>query len=156
MTDILFVNKTTFLLVRSRDFGFIHCKPMTSSVTKQVQNALKQITFDYQARGFKIIFAFGDDAFKHLTNWTRSELHIDLVTCAADPHVSRAKHAIRFVKKRLRSIHSEMSFTKYPRRLTIEITKRATVLINSFRRRSGVHSVMSPRQIIFGKKFKTL
>ena len=40
-------------------------------------------------------------------------------------------------------------------RLTIEMTKRATVIINSFRRKSGVHSVMSPRQIVFGKKFKT-
>ena len=35
------------------------------------------------------------------------------------------------------------------------MTKRATVLINSFRRKSGVHSVMSPRQILFRKKFKT-
>ena len=34
------------------------------------------------------------------------------------------------------------------------MTKCATVLINSFRKKSGVHSVMSPRQIIFGKKFK--
>ena len=33
--------------------------------------------------------------------------------------------------------------------------KRVTVLINSFRRKSGVHPVMSPRQILFGKKFKT-
>ena len=35
------------------------------------------------------------------------------------------------------------------------MTKRTTVLINSFKGKSGVHSVMSPRQIIFGKKFKT-
>ena len=33
--------------------------------------------------------------------------------------------------------------------------KRTTILINSFRRKPGVHSVMSPRQILFGKKFKT-
>ena len=33
--------------------------------------------------------------------------------------------------------------------------KRVVVLINSFRRKSGVHPVMSPRQILFGKKFKT-
>ena len=36
------------------------------------------------------------------------------------------------------------------------MTKRATKLINSFRRKSGVYSMMSPRQITFGKKFKTL
>ena len=32
--DILFVNKTAFLLVISRDMAFIHCKPIASSVTK--------------------------------------------------------------------------------------------------------------------------
>ena len=35
------------------------------------------------------------------------------------------------------------------------MTKRVTVLINLFRRKSEVHPVMTPRQIIFGKKFKT-
>ena len=35
------------------------------------------------------------------------------------------------------------------------MVKRVTVLINSFRRKSGVHSVMVPRKILFGKKFKT-
>ena len=50
--DILFVNKTAFLLAISRDIEFIHCKPMCSSVTKQVQNAPEQITLNYQARGF--------------------------------------------------------------------------------------------------------
>ena len=37
----------------------------------------------------------------------------------------------------------------------IEMVKRVTVLINLFRRKSGVHPVMSPRQLMFGKKFKT-
>ena len=34
------------------------------------------------------------------------------------------------------------------------MTKRATVLINSFRRKSGVHPMMSPRKIEVGTKFK--
>ena len=38
---------------------------------------------------------------------------------------------------------------------TIELLKRVVVLINSLRRKSGVHPVISPRQILFGKKFKT-
>ena len=41
--DILFVNKIAFLLAISRDIGFIHCRPMSCSVTKQIQNAMKQI-----------------------------------------------------------------------------------------------------------------
>ena len=39
--DILFVNKTSFLLAISRDIKFIHCRPMSSSVTKQVHNTMK-------------------------------------------------------------------------------------------------------------------
>ena len=61
--DILFVNKTTFILAISRDIGFTHCRPMSSSVTKRVQNTMKQITLDYQARGFNVITAFEDGAF---------------------------------------------------------------------------------------------
>ena len=89
--DILFVNNTVFLLAISRDIRFIYCRPMSSSVTKQVQNAMKQITLDYQARGFNVVTTFGDGAFEHLTNWMRSELHIGLITCAVDSHVPRAK-----------------------------------------------------------------
>ena len=82
-------------------------------------------------------------------------MQINLDPCAPDSHVPRAENAIRFVKKRLRSIQYETPFEKYPKRLKIEMTKRVTILINSFRRKSGVHPVMSPRQMLFGKKSKT-
>ena len=54
--------------------------------------------------------AFGDGEFDHLKDWMRSELHIDLDTCATDSYVSRAENAIRFVKERLRSIQCETPF----------------------------------------------
>ena len=45
-------------------------------------------------------------------------------------------------------------FTRYPKKLTIEMVKWVTVLINSFNRQSGEHSVMPPRQILIKTKFK--
>ena len=90
-----------------------------------------------------------------MTNWISQDLHVDLTTCAADSHVSRVKNAIWFVKERIRCIQSETPFTKATKRLTVEMVKRVTILINLFRIKSGVHSVMSPRQLMFGKKFKT-
>ena len=45
--DTLFMNKTVFLSAISRDIQFIHYRPMSSSVIKQVQNAMKQITLNY-------------------------------------------------------------------------------------------------------------
>ena len=82
-------------------------------------------------------------------------MHIDLVTCAANSHVPRAENVIRFDKERLRAIQSESPFDRYPKRFMIEMLKHVVVLINTFRRKSGVYPVISPRQILFGKKFKT-
>ena len=39
--DILYVNQTAFLLAISRDIGCIHCRPMSSNVTKKIQNAMR-------------------------------------------------------------------------------------------------------------------
>ena len=98
--DVMFVNKIPFLLATLRDIGFIHCKSMDSSNGKRIQNGLLQIVLDYENRGFKIVSMFGDGMFEPLTNWARIELHVDLVTCAADSHVPRAENTIRFVKER--------------------------------------------------------
>ena len=153
--DILYINQTVFLLTISRDIGFIHCRPMSSNVTKKIQNPMRQIPLDYQAREFTFVSAFSDSEFDNLKDWTRDKLHINLDTCAVDSHVPRAKNAIRFVKERLRSILYKTLSKKYPKRLTSEMTRRHTVLINSFRRKSGVRAVMLPRQILFREKFKT-
>ena len=131
--DILYANQTPFILAILRDIGFIHCRPMSNNVTKRIQNTMKQITLDYQARGFNAVSAFGDGKFDHLKDWMRGNLHINLDTCVADSHVPRAENAIRFVKERLRSIQCETLFNKHPKRLTIEMTKHVTILINSFR-----------------------
>ena len=108
--DILFVNKTPFLFAISKEIGFIYCRPMSCNVTKRIQNAMKQITLDYQARGFNVATAFGNGEFRHLIDWMRNELHINLTTCATGSHVARAENAIRFVKERLRSIQCETPF----------------------------------------------
>ena len=50
-----------------------------------------------------------------------------------------AENAIRFVKERLRSIQCKTLLDKYSKRLTLKMTRRVTVLINSFKRKSGVH-----------------
>ena len=111
--DILFVNKISFLLEKSRDIGFIHCKAMLSKYDNRVRKGLQSIVLDYQSRGFKVVSAFGDGAFEPIIDWARQELHLDLTTCAADSYVPRAENAIRFVKERLRSIQYETPFKKF-------------------------------------------
>ena len=110
--------------------------------------------FDYKARGFKVGLAFADGAFRIMIILMKQELQVDLTTCTGDPHVPRAENAIRFAKERVRCIQSESPFKRYPKRLTIEMIKRVTVLIDSFNRKSGVHSVMSSQYNIIWKEIQ--
>ena len=64
--DILFIDQTSFLLAISRDIGFIHCRSVSNNITKRIQNAMKQITLDYQAKRFNVVTAFGNGEFNHL------------------------------------------------------------------------------------------
>ena len=133
---LLFVNKVPSLLAKSIDIAFINCKALLTKYDKQVQNGLRLIILDYQSRGFNITSAFGNGAFQPLVIKMRQDLEVDLTTYAADSYMQRAETAIRFVKERVRFIQSETPFTKFPYRLTIEMVKHVTVLINLFRRKS--------------------
>ena len=83
-------------------------------------------------------------------------LNIDLNAFSTDSKAPRAKNKIKFIKEIVRCIQSESSFTKYMKRLTTKVVKHATVFINSLDRKSGVHPVISHRQILFEKKFMNI
>ena len=149
--DILYVNGVAFFLATSRDLGFIHCKPVLSKHNHRVQNELVNILSDYKSRGFKVVTASGDNAFEPLKDWMKSELNVILTTCDIKSHIPRAENAIKFVKECVRCIQSEIPYKRLPRRLTIEMVRRVVVLINSFHRKSCVHPVMSPQQLLWEK-----
>jgi hypothetical protein len=47
-----------------------------------------------------------------------------------------------------------MPYKKLPKRFTIEMVHKVTMLINSLPKQNGIHSVLSPREIVTGKKFR--
>jgi hypothetical protein len=47
-------------------------------------------------------------------------------------------------------------YKKIPKRFTIEMLHKVTMLINSLPKQNGIHSVLSPREIATGKKFRCL
>ena len=149
-----YITHTYTLVQISRDIRFIHFKTIFKKLEKRVQNGLKSIILDYEAREFKITSKFTDNSFKPLIKWMRQDLHVYLITCATELLVTRAKNTISFVKERVRYIQSETPVTKFLERLTSERVKWITVLIISFNRKFGLYPVMSPRQILFGKKLR--
>jgi hypothetical protein len=47
-----------------------------------------------------------------------------------------------------------MPYKKIPKRFTIEMVHKVRMLINSLPKQNGIHSVLSPREIVTGKKFR--
>ena len=63
---------------------------------------------------------------------------------------------IRFVKERIRTVRPAMLYKIIPNRMTIEMVHRIIILMNSIPRKGSLHSILSPREIITGKKFRCL
>ena len=90
-----------------------------------------------------------------LKDWTMNTHQVQLTVCGADGHVPLAENAIKFIKERVRCMQCNMPFKRLPRAITIEMASRATTLINSFNRKGNVHPVLSPREIVTGRRFIT-
>jgi hypothetical protein len=56
--------------------------------------------------------------------------------------------------ERIRVVRVMMPCKKIPKRFTIEMVHRITMLVNSLPKQNGIHSVLSPREIVTGKKFR--
>jgi hypothetical protein len=80
--------------------------------------------------------------------------HVTLSTCDADRHVETVERQIRFLKERIRAVRLMMPYKKIPKRFTIEMVHKVTMLINSLPKQNGIHYVLSPREIGTGKKFR--
>ena len=95
---------------------------------------------------------FSDNEFRPLKGWLTKK-HIDIEPYDTKARVLMIKRINPFLKKRIRCIRCNISFTKLPRRFLIEVVLRTTILINSLPRKDGVHPTLSPREIVTGKKF---
>jgi hypothetical protein len=47
-----------------------------------------------------------------------------------------------------------MPYKKLPKQFTIEMVHKVTMLVNSLPKQNGIHYVLSPREIVTGKKFR--
>jgi hypothetical protein len=104
---------------------------------------------------FNVVSIEADGAFQSIKHELQSEpYNITLTTCDADRHVETVERQIRFLKERIRSVRMMMPYKKIPKRFTIEMVHRVTMLINSLPKQNGIHSILSPREIVTGKKFQ--
>ena len=104
-------------------------------------------------QGFKIKMMYTDRSFESC--WTDlSEQGITLYCCDTKSHVPFIERGIRFVKERIRCVRSMLpkKIKRIPAQLMRELVVSTVKMINSIRRKGGVHPVMSSGQIVTGRK----
>jgi hypothetical protein len=107
----------------------------------------------YVSRRFNIKKIYVDRAFDPCRE-KLAEMHIELICCDKNAHVHFVERGIRFIKERVRCIRSMLPkrIKKVPKKIMIEIVYATAKLVNLIRRKGEVHPVMSPRQIVTGRR----
>ena len=61
---------------------------------------------------------------------------------------------IRFVKEQICAVRVTMPYKTIPKRMTIEIVHHVIILMNSIPWKGSLYNILSPREIVTGKKFR--
>ena len=106
-------------------------------------------------QGFVVKTIYADRAFEACKE-VLNEQGITLLCCDTNSHVPFIERTIRFVKERVRCVRSMLPrrIKRIPTRLMRELVMSTVKMMNSIRRKGGVHPVMSPRQIITERRMK--
>jgi hypothetical protein len=154
--DIMHVNGIKFLISCSKHIGLLQTYCVRKSNREAILNCILKMMQTYESRSaFKDFIIEVDGAFECIKHELQAKpYNIILSTCDADRHVESVERQIRFLKERIRAVRLMMPYNKLPKLSTIEMVHRVTRLINSLPKQNGLHSIISPREIVTGKKFR--
>jgi hypothetical protein len=154
--NVMHVNGIKFLISHSKHIGLLQTYCVRKNNREAILECILKMIQTYKSRGvFAIVTIEADGAFESIKHELQDEpYHITLSTCDADRHVKTVERQIRFLKERIRAVRLMMPYKKIPKRFTIGMVHKVTMLIiNSLPKSNGIHSVLSPREIVTGKKF---
>ena len=151
--NVLHINKCPFIIAVSNHMKYFQCMGTSNKNTATFLAIIQKMKSDYTIQGFVVKMIYVDGAFQ---SWKTKliEQGITLYCCDTNSHVPFIERGIRFVKERNRCVRLMLpkEIKRLPARLMRELVVSAVKMINSRRRKRGVHPVMSPREIVTGKR----
>ena len=152
--DVMYVNKITFMLFTSKHIGYTQVRHVMNKNRDGYLEIILDAISEYSKSGFTVKVIEGDGAFKVIEEDLKKDPYkIDMHFCNPGGHVEVIERQIRFVKDRIRSVRALMPFKKVPSAFMIEMVVRVVQLTASMPNQNGIHQVLSPREIVTGKKF---
>jgi hypothetical protein len=154
--DVMHVNGIKFLVSHSKHIGLLQTYCVRKNNWEAILECILKMIQTYKSRGiFTVVTIEADGAFESIKHELQDDPYrITLSMCDADRHVKTVKKQIRFFKERIQAVRMIMPYKKIPKRFTIGMVHKVTMLINSLPKQNGIHSVLSPREIVTGKKFR--
>ena len=153
--DVLHINKRPHVITVSKHIKYIKCLGATNKNVETFPTTIKRFKSDYTIRCFVVKTIYADQAFESFKT-ALSEQGITLLCCDTNLHVPFIERAIRFLKERVRCVRSMLpkEIKRIPTWLMRELVMCTVKMVNSIRRKGGVHPVMLSRQIITGRRMK--
>lgn len=150
------VNCIIFLVGISKYIGLIQCGCVRKKNCKKFLEATLLMIREYQSRNVVEVISIGVDKSFDAVKYILKDkpYQISLATCNVNQHSKTIERTIRFVKERIRVVRLAMPYTIIPKRCTIKMVNRVIILMNLLPRKGGLHSVLSPREIVTGNKFR--
>jgi hypothetical protein len=155
LIDVMHDNGVKFLISHSKYIGLLQTYCVRKNNREAILECILKMIQTYKSRSvFTVVTIEADGAFESIKQELQDDpYHVTLSTCDADRHVETVERQIRFLKERIQSVRFMMPYKKLPKRFTIVMVHKVTMLINSLPKQNGIHSILSPREIVTGKKF---
>ena len=150
---MLHINKRPYIIAISKHIKYIQCIGTENQSITTFLATIEKFKADYMIRGFVVKVIYADQAFE-LCKTELNEQGITLYCCDTNSHVPFIEQAIRFVKERVRFVRLMFpkKIKRIPARLMRELVASTVKMMNSIKRKRGVHPVMPPRLIVTSRK----
>ena len=154
--DVMHVNGIMFLISFSKHIGLIQTYCIRRNNKEKFLGGILSMLRLYRSRHpFRVVNIEADGAFESIREDLQDPPYqVGLTTCDADRHVETIERQIRHIKERIRSVRMMLPYKKLPKRFIIELVHRVGLLINSLPKKGGIHRIISPRELVTGKKFR--
>jgi hypothetical protein len=131
--DVMHVNGIKFLISHSKHIGLLQTYCVRKNNREAILECILKMLQTYKSRSvFTVVTIGADGAFESIKHELQDgPYHVILSTCDADRHDETVERQIRFLKERIWAVRLMMPYKKIPKRFTIEMVHKGTMLVKA-------------------------
>ena len=146
--DILYINRSIFLVSIDRSLKFRATVPLKDRETSEIFSALDVILRHYNHEGYEIKAIHCDREFKSMMDEVKDEMDVEMIYASSNDHVPDIERSNRVVEERYRVAFYRLGFKLMPKVICEHLAMRVTKNLNMFPAAEGISQHYSPQTIL--------